>query len=1073
MEKYNPQEIEKKWQEFWEKHPELYSAKEEDGEKAYILDMFPYPSADGLHAGHVESYTATDIISRYLRMKGKNVLHPQGWDAFGLPAENFAVKTKTHPLITTQRAIANFKKQMNMMGLSYDWSREVNSSGSDYYKWTQWFFLLLYKNGLAYKGKAKVNWCPNCQTVLANEQAEGGVCDRCGTQVVQKDLEQWFFKITDFIESSLAKASEGQGRKTSGLLDGLDNIDWPEHTKAAQRNWIGKSEGSQFRMQVKGAGKLNAKYDKVLLATNNLSKKERVEKLLDSAGLKIEILLPKDLGIAEQSAGEESDLYENAKEKALLYKDKTDLPVLGLDTGFFIKGEIIDPVKVKRNALAGKSEKDLTQKEIAELLLNYYRNIATKNGGEIEAYWQDVTVLGLPDGRIETAGDKREVILTDKAVGKVDIYFPVRSLYKTKITGKYTAEENNDEHLLGLKPFTDSLIKLLADQSSEDSLRVFTTRLDTVFGMTFALIAPEHDIIQKLKPQIENWEEVEKYIEQAKKKSELQRMTEEKEKTGVELKGIKIVNPFTKKEIPLFASDFVLAHYGTGAVMAVPGHDYRDYDFAKKFGLPIVEVIKSKGGQSSIEKEAFVEDGVLSNSREYDHMASDEAREKMTQWLEKENIGKKTINYKIRDWLISRQRYWGAPIPIIYCDKCGSSGSPQVIPVPEKDLPVQLPDDVDFMPTGESPLARSKKFQDVKCPKCGAPARRESDTMDTFVCSSWYYFRYADPHNEKEFASKGQIKKWLPVNLYVGGAEHTVLHLLYSRFFTKVLHNLGYIDFDEPFLKLRHQGIILAEDGQKMSKSLGNVINPDDVVAQYGADALRMFEMFMGPLEDMKKWDTKGIIGIYRFLEKTRDFLRVYIGIFISEKEKEDWIEGEGEISKIKTPQKIKSLLHKSIKKVTEDIENLKFNTAISQLMILRNSFYELKEEWRIFSKSRGEVIEGRIIERADFEKFILLLSPFAPHISEEIWQEELKHNNSIFTEKWPEYDKDLVKDEIIELVIQINGKLRDKIYVPADISEEEAKSQALASEKIRSALGDKELKKTIFVKGRLINIVI
>ena len=655
-EKYDHQKIEQKWQKFWDENQQLFAADEKsDAEKKYILDMFPYPSADGLHAGHVESYTATDIVSRYLRMKGKNVLHPQGWDAFGLPAENFAIKTKTHPSITTQKSIATFKRQMKMLGLSYDWSREIDSSNQEYYKWTQWFFLLFYKNGLAYRGIAKVNWCPSCQTVLANEQAEGGVCERCGTQVVQKDLEQWFFKITDFIEDrpSFAKATDGR-RKTSGLISGLDKIDWPEHTKAAQKNWIGKSEGAEFQMGISGI---------------------------------------------------------------------------------------------------------------------------------------------------------------DKKLG------------------------------------------------------VFTTRLDTVFGMTFALIAPEHQLVQELEDKIANWPEVEKYIVETKKKSELQRITEVKEKTGVELEGVKILNPFTKKEMPLFASDFILAHYGTGAVMAVPGHDQRDYEFAKKFNLPIVEVIKSKIGKSSIEKEAFLDDGILINSEDNDGLTSEEARKELTIWLDKNKIGKKTINYKLRDWLISRQRYWGAPIPIIYCDSCGA------VPVPEKDLPVLLPDDVDFMPTGESPLVRSKKFQDVKCPKCGAKAKRESDTMDTFVCSSWYYFRYADPHNEKEFVAKEKIKKWLPVDLYVGGAEHTVLHLLYSRFFTKVLHNLKLIDFDEPFLKMRHQGIVLAQDGQKMSKSLGNVINPDDVVAQFGADALRMFEMFMGPLEDSKKWDTKGIIGIYRFLERTWNFI--------------------------------------------------------------------------------------------------------------------------------------------------------------------------------------------------------
>lgn len=814
MDKYDHKVIESKWQEVWEKNPELSMADNASNKpKKYILDMFPYPSGEGLHTGHVESYTATDIVSRYLRMKGCAVLHSQGWDAFGLPAENYAIKTKIHPSETTKKAIATFKKQMNMMGFSYDWSREVNSSNPEYYKWTQWFFLLLYKNGWAYKKKGKVNWCNSCQTVLANEQAEGGVCDRCGKEVVQKDLEQWYFKITDFIEDK---------KRTTGLLSGLDNIDWPESTKSGQRNWIGKSEGAQFKMPI------------------------------ENSNLKIE---------------------------------------------------------------------------------------------------------------------------------------------------------------------------------------VFTTRLDTVFGMTFALIAPEHELVQKLKSQITNWKEVEKYIDETKKKTDLQRQTEVKDKTGVELKGIEVINPFTQKSIPLFASDFVLAHYGTGAVMAVPGHDQRDFEFAKKFNLPIVEVIKSADKKSSIEKEAYIEDGILINSGKFDGLKSEEARKKLTAWLEKEGIGQGTINYKLRDWLVSRQRYWGAPIPIIYCKKCGT------VPVPEKDLPVLLPDDVDFNPTGESPLKYSKKFQNVRCPICGAKAQRESDTMDTFVCSSWYYFRYSDSQNTQEFASKENIKKWLPVDLYVGGAEHVVLHLLYSRFFTKVLHNLGYIDFDEPFLKMRHQGIILSEDGRKMSKSLGNVVNPDDVVKKFGADSLRMFEMFMGPLEDAKPWNTKGIVGIKRFLEN------VYK---LKDKKLYDC---QGKNCKMKESG-LPQMLHKTIKKVTEDIGKLRFNTAISQMMIFVN-----------FASKFNEMPRGAL------ENFLKLLAPFAPHLAEELWN-KLGNKESIFKQKWPEYNPVLIKDEEIELVIQINGKLRDKINVPTDIAEKEATELAQQSQKIQNFIGTKPIKKIIFVKNRLINIV-
>lgn len=824
MEQYDPKKIEPKWQKYWDENPELFAADDKsDKEKQYVLDMFPYPSGEGLHVGHVESYTATDIISRYSRMKGFNVLHPQGWDAFGLPAENFAIKTKVHPTETTKKAIATFKGQMKKLGLSYDWSREINSSDSSYYKWTQWFFLLLYKNGYAYRAKAKVNYCPKCQTVLANEQVISGKCERCDTEVVQKDLEQWFFKITDFIEDS---------DKTSGLISGLDKVDWPESTKTAQKNWIGRSVGAQFKMRVIPASEPESK-------------------------------------------------------------------------------EILNQV-------------------------------------------QD------------------------------DIF-----------------------------------------------IEVYTTRLDTVFGMTYVVVAPEHPIIKNYESGIKNYAEVEKYLIQAQNKTELERM-ETKDKTGVELKGIKAFNPFTNKEVPIFVADYVLGHYGTGAVMAVPAHDERDFEFAKKYNLEIKEVIKSQDGESSIEKEAFIEDGILINSEKYSGLTSEKAREEMVKWLEEKNLGSRKINYKLRDWSVSRQRYWGAPIPIIYCEKCGT------VPVPEKNLPVELPTDVDFKPTGESPLKYSKKFHDVKCPKCGAKARRESDTMDTFVCSSWYYFRYADPKNKKEFASKKLIRKWLPVDLYVGGAEHTVLHLLYSRFFTKALHKLGCIDFDEPFLKLRHQGIILGEDNYKMSKSRGNVINPDDVIKEYGADALCMFEMFVGPLEDMKPWNTKGIVGIKRFLEKVWKLQNRIVNQESGIREK-----------------RIENVINKTIKKVTEDIENLKFNTAISSLMVFVN---ELEKQNKI-----------SIIH---YSKFLILVSPFAPYISEELW-EKLGHKESIFKEKWPEYDLELIKNEKIILVVQVNGKVRDSIEVGAGISEEKAKTLATQSEKIRTWIEGKEIRKIIFVKGKLINIVL
>ena len=827
MQKYNPKKIEKKWQKIWVKNPKLSAADEKSKKpKFYCLDMFPYPSGDGLHVGHVEGYTASDIYSRYQRMIGKNVLHPMGWDAFGLPAENFAIKTGVHPAKSTQKNIKTFTKQINSLGLSYDWSREIDTSSPEYYKWTQWFFLFLYKHGLAYRKKAKVNWCESCKTVLANEQVEDGVCERCKNEVAQKDLEQWFFRITDFAED---------------LIKDLDKIDWPESTKTAQKNWIGKSEGAIVKFSIS------------------------------------------------------------------------------------------------------------------------------------------------------------------------NFQFPNKSQFK------------NDQRYLD----------------------VFTTRLDTIYGCTYCVVAPEHPLIENLKSEIENIKEVEKYIAKAKKKTDLQRTELQKEKTGVELKGVKATNPFTNESVPIFVADYVLSTYGTGAVMAVPAHDERDWEFAKKYKLPIKEVItqnsklrtQNHGAKPKIVSESFTEDGILINSKKYDDLASEKAREEMVKWLEKNKLGKKTTTYKLRDWLISRQRYWGAPIPMIHCEKCGWQM------VPEKDLPVILPKVKDYRPKGTSPLGTNPNFVNTKCPKCRGLAKRELDTMDTFVCSSWYFFRFADPKNKKEFASKNEIKKWLPVDLYIGGAEHTVLHLLYSRFFTKALYKYKQIDFNEPFAKLRHQGIVVAEDSRKMSKSLGNVVNPDEIVKVFGADVLRLYEMFMGPLEDSKSWNTKSIIGLKRFLERVWNIkLKV-----------------KSEKLKITVKNsKLESLLHKTIKKVTEDVENLHFNTAISSMMILVN---EMEKENQIPNTS--------------YEILATILSPFAPHIAEELWH-ELGHKKSIFLEKWPEYDPKLVVEKEANVVVQVNGKVRDQLMVSVDAKEDEIKRLAFSSEKIKKYIPNIDnIRKIIFVPGRLINFVV
>lgn len=944
---YQPQKIERLWQRKWSRgHPKPKGKKGKKG-KYYILDMFPYPSGDGLHVGHVENFTATDIYARFKRFQGYEVIHPMGWDAFGLPAENFAIKTGIHPDKKTRQCIKNFTRQINAIGLSYDWEREINTSSSEYYRWTQWMFLLLYKNGLAYKKKAKVNWCASCQTVLANEQVVDGKCFRSGDVVVQKELEQWFFKITDFVEDTKTK----EGKKVKGLLSGLKKLDWPSSTKMAQANWIGRSEGA-------------------------------------------------------------------------------------------------------------------------------------------------------------------EVVF-------------------------YVAD-------------------------SEEEIRVFTTRLDTIYGCTYVVVAPEHPIINNQESKIKNWEEVEKYLAVTKKKTDLERTELNKEKTGICLEGVEAIHPFTGKRLQVYVADYVLGTYGTGAVMGVPAHDDRDAEFAKRYDLEVIQSIRPRENAQENLIQTYTEDGVVIDSQHFSGLTSADAREKMTTWLKKEKLGRKVVNYRLRDWLISRQRYWGAPIPIIYCHECGLRelkpklninfrrqdvwdsivnghktiesrvlnpdephryfgdvktgdvitmtnkitneiralsvmkvnkfqsvadlfkhkdllkaihpshtyksldelesaytetapgyldrihqnglvaweisllNAEKAYPVPMKELPVKLPTDVDFRPTGESPLVRSKSFHKVKCPKCGAKARRESDTMDTFVCSSWYYLRFADPQNQKAFASKKNLEKNLPVDFYMGGAEHTVLHLLYARFFTKMLAKSGYVNFDEPFTKLRHQGIILGEDGNKMSKSKGNVVNPDQVIEEFGADSLRLYEMFMGPLEEMKPWKTSSIVGLRRFLERVWK---------LQEKTGK-------QLSTISNKQ-IEPLLHKTIKKVTEDIESFKFNTAISSLMILVNALE--KEE---------------TLSIGAYRSLLILLSPFAPHLTEELW-ERLGEHQSIFLAEWPKWDKHKIVEETMTIVVQVNGKVRERLAVDARATEKEIQEAALSSVAIAKILSGAMPKKYIFVPGRLINIVV
>jgi leucyl-tRNA synthetase len=796
MTKYLPSEFEQKWIKYWEVN-KIYKTSDSPQKKYYCLDMYPYPSGSGLHVGHPHGYLGTDVISRYKRMEGYDVLHPIGFDSFGLPAENFAIKTGTPPEETTNKSIEMFKSQIRNIGLSYDWDRVLSSHDPRYYKWTQWLFLQMYKKGIAYKKKAPVNWCPKDQTVLANEQVIDGKCERCDTAVIQKDMDQWFFKITNYVNS---------------LDEGLERLDWPEGTKLQQKNWIGKSEGA-------------------------------------------------------------------------------------------------------------------------------------------EIFWK---------------------------------------------------VENNIEC---------------------ETIKTFTTRADTIPGATFIVLAPEFPRLNQIVTS-DNKLAVNEYILKTKTKTELERQTE-KEKTGV-FTGSYAINPFNGEKLPIYVADYVLAGYGTGAVMGMPGHDKRDFEFAKKFNIAIKHSLKPKN-VDLINNQPYEGEGHQINSGEFDGLWWEDAKEKILDKLAEEGNAQRITHYRLRDWLISRQRYWGCPIPIVY-DPEGNAH-----PLEESELPLLLPTDVDFKPTGESPITRSASFKRLAEEKYGKGWHFEVDTMDTFVDSSWYYFRYTDVNNDEVFASKEEIQKWMPVDLYVGGSEHAVLHLLYSRFFTKFLKEEGYIDFEEPFIKLRHQGIILANDGRKMSKRWGNVINPDDEIEKYGADTLRVYEMFMGPFSESKSWDTKGEIGVYRFLNKIWNLKEKVADVEV--------IEQEINVNKL-------------VKKVTEDTEKLSFNTAVAKFMEFVN-FLQAEQS----------------INRLVWETFLKLLAPYAPFITEELWN-KLGYNSSIHLETWPEYDNSVLESQNAEIGVQINGKLRGVIQISKNAEETEALSLARNNDSIKRYLTE-EPKKIIYVKGRILNIIL
>jgi len=837
MSKYPFSEIETKWQKYWEDNQSFAVTEDESvpaDKRVYVLDMFPYPSGAGLHVGHPEGYTATDIYCRYLRMNGYNVLHPMGFDSFGLPAENYAIKTGTHPKVTTEKNIENFRKQIKRLGFSYDWNREVSTHTSEYYRWTQWIFLQLYKQGLAYESHTPINWCDNCKTGLANEEVKDGKCERCGTTVVRKSIRQWVLKITEYADK---------------LLADLDSVNWPESVKLMQQNWIGRSEGASVVFQIDGM---------------------------------------------------------------------------------------------------------------------------------------------------------------------------------------------------------------------DDSLEVYTTRPDTLFGATYMVVAPEHPLVGKLTSG-EQKSAVEKYLEATAKKSDLERTDLAKDKTGV-FSGSYAINPVNGKKIPIWIADYVLISYGTGAIMAVPAHDTRDWEFAKKFNLPIIEVLKSA---VDVQEEAWTEDGIHVNSDLLDGLNKEDAINTMIAWLEERKVGTKSVNYKLRDWIFSRQRYWGEPIPLVHCPTCGT------VPIPEDQLPLLLPEVSSYEPsgTGESPLAKIDSWVHTTCPVCGGAAKRETNTMPQWAGSCWYYLRYLDPNNETEFVSKEKEQYWMPVDLYVGGAEHAVLHLLYARFWHKVLFDLGLVSTSEPFKRLVNQGMITSyayqrpdkslvptdmveevetdvfvekETGQKlerviakMSKSLKNVINPDEIIQEFGADSMRMYEMFMGPLEVSKPWATTGLNGIYRFLDRVWRLFE------------------ERTVTDDEPSKELNKTLHKTIKKVTHDTATLNFNTAISQMMVLVNELYKVDE-----------------FPSAVAETLVKLLGPYVPHIAEELW-EKLGNKESLTKVSWPTFEEKLTIDDEIEMVFQVNGKVRDKQTVSKGMDKASALAMVKESEKIQQWIEGKTIVKEIVVPDKLVNIVV
>ena len=984
MRSYDHRKIEKKWQQKWAKVKQYQTRDSVKGKRNFfLLTEFPYPSGN-LHVGHWYAFSIPDILARTMRMLGKNVLYPIGFDAFGLPAENAAIRNKLNPRKWTYGNIEYMKKQMAAMGTSFDWSREVITSDPSYYKWTQWQFLQFFKNGLAYKKETPVNWCPKDKTVLANEQVINGRCERCDSEVVQRNMLQWKLKITQYADR---------------LVDDLQELDWPEQIKESQRNWIGRSEGAEIDFPLEFGRKDGPKPNYLVLHGWYKSSSKGacipwLKKSLEEKGFRVQA---PDLPNPEKPTEDEQ---VNSILKTCMIDERTI--IVGHSLGGTVAMKLLEKIN----------------RPIAGLVLVAPAMNPFVKGAKRRPFWNTFN-WDIDYDRIRRLAPYR-VVLSDLQEGEPRVPY----LREVAVKAGATLVEGNahERHFFGAK-------EPMVLHSLLPHLAVFTTRADTLFGATYLVLAPEHPWVtlaldDRHTHVLSNAEEVRSYVQQASKKTELERLTEQKEKTGVELKGVKAVNPATGKNIPLCVADYVLAHYGTGAIMAVPAHDLRDHEFAKKFGLPIRDVIISDNSNSGV----YAGDGVLVNSGIYSGSLSGEARGMMT-----EAFGQKKTTYKLRDWIVSRQRYWGVPIPIIHCKDCGD------VAVPDKELPVKLPEVKDYLPegTGRSPLAKATKWVKVKCPKCKKWAQRETDTFDTFVDSSWYFLRYADPKNKKSFASAAKMRNWMPVNLYSGGADHTTMHLLYSRFWQKALYDLGLVKDKEPYTRRMNRSIILGPDGQKMSKSRGNVIDPDEVVARLGADTVRMYLAFIGPYNEVSSypWNPDSVAGVRRFLERV-------------------WRMGQAGVeSKVSGNANVETLLHKTVKKVGEDIQALKFNTAIAALM----SFLNVAEK------------EG--MTKVQYSSLLRLLAPFAPHITEELWL-TLGNTTSIHLQSWPRYDEKQLREHTVTIAVQINGKTRTTILVEHDSDEAHVRAEAEKNSAIIKHLAGLHVNRVVYVKNRLLNFV-